>query len=98
MSSVFEAVMLLCFAAAWPAAIHKSWVSRTARGKSLLFLVIVFVGYMAGIAYKVTGNLDRVVYMYGFNSCLVAIDLMLYVRNARLDRRNPDGRREASRG
>lgn len=96
MSSVFEAVMLLCFAAAWPAAIHKSWVSRTARGKSLLFLVIVFIGYMAGIAFKVTGNLDRVVYLYGFNSCLVAIDLALYVRNARLDRRErPEGRERA---
>ncbi|PKN46962.1 MAG: hypothetical protein CVU59_04450 [Deltaproteobacteria bacterium HGW-Deltaproteobacteria-17] len=88
MSSVFEALMLLCFAAAWPAAIHKSWVSRTARGKSLAFLVIVLVGYFAGIAYKITGNLDRVIIMYAFNACLVSVDLGLYVRNARLDRRS----------
>ncbi|MBU1243192.1 hypothetical protein KKD52_15275 [Myxococcota bacterium] len=86
MSSVFEAVMLLCFAAAWPAAIHKSWVSRTARGKSVAFLVIVLVGYFAGIAYKITGNLDKVVAMYAFNACLVSVDLGLYVRNVRLDR------------
>ncbi len=86
MSSIFEMIMLLCFGAAWPAAIHKSWVSRTARGKSLLFLVIVFCGYCSGIAFKITGNLDKVVFLYAFNASLVCVDLVLYVRNARLDR------------
>ena len=51
MSSIFEAVMLLCFAAAWPAAIHKSWVSRTARGKSLAFLIIV-LDYLRSTAQR----------------------------------------------
>jgi len=86
MSTVFEALMLLCFGAAWPAAIHKSWVSRTARGKSVAFLIIVLTGYFAGIAFKITGNLDRVVYLYAFNACLVSVDLGLYLRNSRLDR------------
>lgn len=85
MSSVFEAVMLICFAAAWPAAIYKSWTSRTTRGKSLAFLVIVFTGYVAGIVHKILGTLDNVVYMYVFNASLVAIDIALYARNARLD-------------
>lgn len=85
MSSFFEAVMLVCFAAAWPAAIYKSWTSRTTRGKSLAFLVIVFTGYMAGIVHKIFGVLDNVVYMYVFNASLVAIDIALYVRNAHLD-------------
>ncbi len=98
MSSIFEALMLICFAAAWPAAIHKSWTSRTTRGKSLLFLLIVFAGYMAGIAHKIFGRLDNVVYMYAFNASLVAVDIALYVRNARLDarreNRTPDSGRE----
>ena len=86
MSFWFEAIMLCCFGAAWPAAIFKSWKSRTARGKSLAFLLIVLVGYLSGILYKVTGHLDGVVYMYGFNACLVTVDLVLYIRNVRLDR------------
>lgn len=85
MSSFFEALMLVCFAAAWPAAIHKSWTSRTTRGKSLAFLLIVFTGYMAGIAHKIFGRTDAVVYMYAFNASLVAVDIALYARNARLD-------------
>ncbi|MDR3164685.1 MAG: hypothetical protein LBU13_03825 [Synergistaceae bacterium] len=44
-----ETVMLLCFGAAWPASILKSWRSRTARGKSLFFLLIILTGYAAGI-------------------------------------------------
>ena len=47
--SLLESIMLICFAAAWPASIHKSWTSRTRKGKSLFFLLIVFSGYMAGI-------------------------------------------------
>ncbi|MCD8163294.1 MAG: hypothetical protein LUE09_07630 [Synergistaceae bacterium] len=49
-NNLLETAMLLCFAAAWPASIYKSWVSRTRKGKSLVFMLIVLVGYMAGIA------------------------------------------------
>ena len=38
LSYILETVMLLCFAAAWPASIHKSWVSKTRKGKSLSFM------------------------------------------------------------
>jgi hypothetical protein len=40
--------MLVCFGAAWPASIYRSWTSRTVAGKSLVFLIIVFAGYIAG--------------------------------------------------
>src|SRR5450756_2332444 len=45
--SVFEAGMLICFGAAWPTNIAKSLKSRTAKGKSLPFLIIVMVGYVS---------------------------------------------------
>ena len=34
---VFEILMLVCFGLSWPFNIAKSWKSRTAKGKSLIF-------------------------------------------------------------
>lgn len=84
--SIFEVIMLVCFGAAWPSSIYKSYHSRTSKGKSLVFLVIVFTGYIAGIFHKVFYNPDWVVLLYGLNGFLILIDILLYVRNTALDR------------
>ncbi|MBW8035058.1 MAG: hypothetical protein FVQ79_05345 [Planctomycetes bacterium] len=84
--SIFEAVMLVCFGAAWPASIYRSYVSRTTAGKSIVFLVVIFVGYLAGIAHKVTHNLDVVTWLYAINAVMVFADIMLYWRNRRIER------------
>ena len=83
-SNILEVVMLICFAAAWPASIHKSWASRTRKGKSLAFMMIVYV--LAGLF----GNLvsHTAIYMlipYTLNTTLVLCDLALYYRNYRID-------------
>ena len=44
--------MLVCFGMAWPVSILKSWRSRTNKGKSRFFLLIVFVGYLSGLIHK----------------------------------------------
>lgn len=74
-------VMLLCFAAAWPCSLYKSYKSRSNKGKSLLYMVIVLVGYCCGAVYKFTNNHDFVTWFYIFNGTLVIADLGLYVRN-----------------
>ena len=79
--SVFEIVMLICFGSAWPFSIYRSWKSESVKGKSLVFLIIVMVGYLAGILHKVFYNYDNVVYLYITNLSLVAIDTALYIRN-----------------
>lgn len=79
--SIFEIIMLLCFGAAWPFSIYKSYKSKSGQGKSALFLVIVLVGYAAGILNKIFYNFDNVVYLYGLNMIMVAIDLILHIRN-----------------
>jgi hypothetical protein len=79
--SIFEIIMLLCFAAGWPFSIYKSYTVRVNGGKSLPFLVIVFVGYIAGIMHKVLYNFDGVIYLYILNGAMVMIDIMLYWRN-----------------
>ena len=82
--SIYEIIMLICFGAAWPFAIYKSYTSKSVQGKSALFLVIVLVGYVAGILNKVFYHFDNVVYLYGLNMVMVAIDLVLYIRNTKL--------------
>ena len=85
-SNVLEIVMLVCFAAAWPASIHKSLVSRTTKGKSLHFLLIVLTGYAAGIAKVLVSH--TAIYMlvpYTLNTTLVLCDVALYYRNYRID-------------
>lgn len=82
--SVFEAVMLLCFGAAWPFSIYKSIKSKSIQGKSLFFLIIVLTGYISGIMHKLLYNYDQVIYLYLLNGIMVSTDIGLYLRNRRL--------------
>lgn len=79
--SIFEITMLTCFGSAWVASIYKSWTSRQNAGKSILFLFIVLIGYVAGMIHKVKYNHDLVLYLYALNAILVFIDILLYYRN-----------------
>ena len=82
---IFEAIMLLCFGAAWPQNIYKSWTARTAKGKSLSFLLTIEVGYICGMINKVLYSRDIVIFFYMLNFIMVGIDVALYFRNKRLD-------------
>lgn len=84
---IFEVLMLICFGISWPFNISKSWKSRTAKGKSLLFEICVVVGYLCGIAGKfVTGNITYVLVVYVLDAVMVTIDIILTLRNMALDR------------
>jgi hypothetical protein len=87
---VFEAVMLVCFGMAWPVSILKSWRSRTNKGKSRFFLLIVFVGYLSGLVHKLwwQDQVDGVVWLYLLNTVMVAADGAIALRNTWLDRQN----------
>ncbi len=78
-------MMLLCFGAAWPSSIYKSYISRTSKGKSIVFLIIVLIGYFAGILHKIFYNFDMVIYLYIINMLMVLADIFLYFRNSRFD-------------
>ncbi len=84
---IFEAIMLLCFGAAWPFSIYKSAKSRKTGGKSPLFLVIVIVGYIAGIINKLLTHPDYVLWLYVLNAVMVSVDLALYIRNRMYEKR-----------
>ncbi len=76
--SFFEAVMLLCFGVSWPISIAKSLRTKKVAGKSPLFMIIVFLGYLSGIVHKLLYDLDGVIVLYILNAVLVAVDLGLY--------------------
>lgn len=78
---IFEALMLLCFGAAWPFSIYRSWKSGTSDGKSLLFLLILLAGYLFGILHKIFFLYDQVIILYILNFTMVSIDTLLYFKN-----------------
>lgn len=87
---LLETVMLVCFAAAWPASIYKSWTSETRKGKSLFFLLIVLAGYIAGVTrITIRDTWSFIIVPYTINTLLVTIDLVLYYRNYRIDEGKP---------
>jgi hypothetical protein len=82
--SIFEILMLLCFGAAWPISVKKSYTSRTNKGKSLFFLFILEIGYIAGITHKILYSFDLVIILYMLNFVMVFTDIMMYYRNYRI--------------
>lgn len=88
--SFFEILMLVCFGAAWPFSIYKSYTSRHNNGKSVVFLFIVVVGYIAGILHKLFYSYDAVIFLYALNGVMVSVDIALYFRNKRLEERERD--------
>ena len=94
MAEILEIIMIVSFGASWPLNVMKSWRARTTKGKSLPFLLLIFFGYIAGIASKLVNEAYManfaekwyVLFFYCLNLIMVGADLCLYVRNARLDK------------
>lgn len=90
-TQICEIAMLLAFGFSWPFNIIKSARSRTAKGKSTMFEIIVEIGYVFGVigkfyTYSQTGVLAYSVWFYFLDITMVLIDLILVTRNRKLDR------------
>ena len=83
--SIFEAGILICFGLAWPANIYKSIKSRSTKGKSVTFLMIVILGYIFGIIHKILYSRDIVLVLYLINVLMVLVDLTLYYWNKKYE-------------
>lgn len=80
-SSPYEIIMLICFGTSWPVSIAKAVRTRVVRGKSPIFMMLVFVGYISGILHKaLNAKGDPVIWLYVFNATMVAIDWCLYMK------------------
>ncbi len=83
---IFEAAMLVCFAASWPFNLLKAYRARTNVGTSLLFMSIVMLGYLFGITNKVVyDDITYVLVFYIMDTCLVFMGILIYARNRKLD-------------
>ena len=70
-AEILETLMIISFGISWPTSIHKSYTARSTKGKSLLFLFFIFVGYLFGIAAKLlTNNLNLAFWFYILNSVI----------------------------
>ncbi|MBR6562957.1 MAG: hypothetical protein IKK70_03365 [Clostridia bacterium] len=86
MQEILETLMLLCFGASWPISVVKNIRSKTAKSMSLQFILLIIVGYVAGITAKVvSGNVNYVLIAYLFNLLCVCTNLFVYFINKRYD-------------
>ena len=89
MGSILETVMLICFGFSWPLNVIKAYKARTAKGTSLPFILLIIVGYVAGITAKlVTNQMNYVLIVYLVNLAIVSMNLFVYFRNVALDKKN----------
>ena len=88
MGSIFETVMLLCFGFSWPMNLIKAYNAKTAKGTSLPFILLIIIGYVAGITAKIiTGQTNYVLAAYILNLAIVLLNLVIYFRNSTLDKK-----------
>ncbi len=74
--SFFEAGMLICFGASWPFAVIKTYKTKNVKGKSILFLTLIILGYLCGIINKILNSVDIVFWLYVINLLLVSTDFV----------------------
>ena len=92
MPQIFETVMLICFGLSWPISVLKSLTSHSTRGKSVVFIIAIIIGYISGILGKVlNGQINYVLTLYVINLVMVSTDLVLYFINRRYEKLNTGG-------
>ena len=86
-AKILEAAMLILFGVSWPFNLLKSIKTKSTKGKSLLFLILIDLGYMAGITSKFFSTTfvwetDWWIFaIYVFNFTFVSADLIMYFIN-----------------
>ncbi len=89
MANILETVMLICFGFSWPINLVKNYRAKTARTTSLPFLFLITAGYIAGITAKVISDqINYVLIVYVLNLLFVSLNLIVYLRNRNIDKRN----------
>lgn len=83
MSELFEIFMIVSFGVSWPMNVMKSIRTRSTKGKSIVFLVLIFVGYIFGIVSKLVAPSFKgyVMFFYVLNLIMVGTDIILYIIN-----------------
>jgi len=85
-ANLLETFMIICFGLSWPLSIYRSVVSKSTKGKSLMFMLFILLGYFCGLAAKmITHTYNLAFYFYFPNIFMVVTDIMLYFRNRQIE-------------
>lgn len=93
-TEILEAIMLVCFGFSWPINLVKNYRLRSAKSMSLPFLLLIWSGYVAGITAKLIQLVSPeynnptwyLLTIYIINLLMLSANLVVYVRNKRLDK------------
>ena len=86
LASILETIMIICFGLSWPLSIRRSLTSKSTKGKSLMFMVFILIGYFAGLSSKMlTQTYNLAFYFYFPNIIMVGTDIILYFRNKKYE-------------
>ena len=79
-AQILEIAMMVAFGFSWPNNIITSLKTKSTKGKSLAFLILIDIGYVCGILSKLlSGNIIwYVMFFYVLNFVMVSFDLVLY--------------------
>lgn len=87
-AELLEAAMIVSFGISWPLSIIRSYRSRSTKGKSIFFSCFIQFGYICGIASKLMlHKYNLAFYFYILNIMMVTIDICLYFRNRKLEKK-----------
>ncbi len=93
MVSVLETIMLVCFGFSWPMSVYKNIKAKSAKAMSPQFILLIMLGYVAGIAAKIiAGNFSFVLVAYLLNLLIVSANLVVYFINRGYDRAAEQGK------
>ena len=94
-AKILEVCMLVLFGISWPISLIKSIKSKSTKGKSLIFLVLIAIGYICGMASKIVSTTfiwatDWWIFViYAINFSFVTTDLIMYFINKNRENKEP---------
>jgi len=94
LAELLETAMLICFGLSWPLNLIKNYRMRSAKAMNLPFLILIWSGYVVGIAAKLIKFADPnlanptwfLMAIYVINLLMLSANLVVYVMNRRLDK------------
>ena len=87
MAELLESTMLICFGLSWPMNLAKNIKAKSARNMSLQFILLIIIGYIAGISAKLYNHrFNYVLVVYLLNLIVVSANVVVFFINRRYDR------------
>lgn len=98
MAELLESTMLICFGLSWPMNLAKNIKAKSAKNMSLQFILLIIIGYVAGISAKIYNHrFNYVLLVYLLNLVVVSANVIVYFINRRYDRQRKTANIELSK-